>query len=218
MKKGLVVIIFSIWELISSLNLKANNLQQRFDRMSDTVIKEIPLDRKGRPSMLYESIKLIAFKMNLDTLENGFDSLQIRLWYGYAKTDSGQLVVLKRLNHKWTAELFLLVYHLSEKGNAFKSITQNSTLREPKSGWRSFIKNLLALGIMTLPDMRKISNYPDIADGNSISVEVANINKYRFFKYLEPIIAQKESLEAKRMEQVVDLVEYEFDFIRLRKL
>jgi len=187
-------------------------------KLVDTVKRDIPVDKKGNKVLSYISKVRATSLLKLDTLENGFDSLQIRIWYGYARIDSGQLFVLKNVNGKWNAEMLTLVYHMSRNEDSLLSIGKSSISGEPKSGWISFYNRLFKLKVMSLPDMRKISNYPDIADGNGISIETAIISKYRYYSYQEPIYAQERVKEARNIEQILELIESEFDFKRLRKL
>src|SRR5215212_3032051 len=62
----------------------------------DTVVKDIPLTYKGQLADYYYDKLKVEKKLQIDSsIHNGFDSLQIRLWYGYARTDSGQIVIIK---------------------------------------------------------------------------------------------------------------------------
>ena len=218
MKKKLFrfFIVACLVGLLFSCNAQAGNTHTK--ELADTVMRDIPLDKKGKPTLSYLSKVQIAAQLKLDTLENGFDSLQIRIWYGYARTDSGQLVIIKNINNKWTAELFTLLYHLNENGNTLKSISKNVVLREPNSGWENFTSNLFELQIMGLPDFRKIINYPDIADGNGVSIEIATTKQYRYYLYQEPKMVQDKIKQAKKIEEILELIEDEFNFKRLRKL
>ena len=219
MNKGILVIAVCIMELVVSCNGQTESNEFKENRkLADTVVKDIPLNKKGRPSSYYQNKSNVENKLGLKSLENGFDSLQIRLWYGYAFKDSSQLVVLRNSNGKWTSELFTLVYHLNENGDALKSISKEIITRDPKSGWGNFIDKVLKLQITTLPDMNKIKDYPDFADGDDIIIEAAAKKYYRIYSYKEPNQVQFKIKEAKNIERILELIENEFDFKRLRKL
>lgn len=209
--------ILCVTVLCCFTEIRADIYQAPSVTSTDTVIQEIPRDSRGRPSLSYLSDVESARNLKLDTLQNGFDSLQIRIWYGYARNDSGQLVILKRTNDRWSAELFNLVYNLNKKGDSLISIDKTVVHREPRSGWRFFAGKLFRSGIMTLPDMRSISNYPDIADGNGVSVEVSTKDKYRYYVYQEPAEASTRVKEAADMEYILRLIEDQLHFKRLKK-
>lgn len=219
MKKRILVIAVCITELLVSCNGQTgiNGFNENREPV-DTVVKDIPLNKKGKPSSYYRNKNSVENKLGLKSLENGFDSLQIRLWYGYAFKDSSQLVVLKNTKGKWTSELFTLVYHLNENGDTLKSISKDMIIREPKSGWRNFIDKVLKLQVTTLPDKSKIKDYPDFVDGDDIIIEAATKKYYRIYSYKEPNHVQFKIKEAKNMEQILVLIESEFGFKRLRKL
>jgi hypothetical protein len=87
----------------------------------------------------------------------------------------------------------------------------------PASGWRKFSRQLFDLNIIDLPDMRKIKNYPPIADGDGIAIEVANKHKYRFYGYQQPDVVQKKVPQAKKIEAIMNLIDDEFRISRVRK-
>src|SRR5437762_516793 len=106
--------------------------------------KEIPCYASGKKDIFYTAIRKFEKIANLDTLENGFDSLQIRIWYNYAKTRSGKKIFsIKRQNKNWTGTLY------TDFTDSIKNVI-------PKSGWSSFMKKLFSDDIMTLPNMDEI--------------------------------------------------------------
>lgn len=63
----------------------------------NSVIKDIPTYKSGdtsrsRMKLTYEE------RLNLKSLENGYDSLQIRIWMENGFSDKGQLVILRYTN------------------------------------------------------------------------------------------------------------------------
>lgn len=219
MKRKILVIVVCIIELAASCSDKAegNNFNKKKE-FTDTITRDIPLDKKGRPSSYYRNKSNVENKLGLNTLENGFDSIQIRLWYGYAFKDSSQLVVLENSNGKWEAKLFTLVYYLNENGDKLDSISKDIITREPKSGWQNFINKVIKLDLTTLPDKSKIKDYPDFSDGDDVIIEAATKKSYRIYSYKEPNQVQLKIKEAKNMEQILEFIENEFSFNRLRKL
>ena len=185
---------------------------------SDTFKKDIPLDKRGRPKLFYESIRAAEEKMGLTLIEDGFDSLQVRIWYAYAFKDKAQVVIFKRTDRKWIAELITFKYNFNEKGDSVTSIKQDIKYGNPVSGWNDFTNEISTLGITSLPDKSHIESYPDFADGDDIIIEVATKKYYRIYSYKEPNKVQFKIQEAKQIEQILKLIEREFDFKRLRKL
>lgn len=185
---------------------------------TDTVIKDIPLKRNGKLPAYYLNKPNVERQLGLNTLENGFDSIQIRIWYGYAFIDTSQLVILKNNNQEWVAELITFKYHTDNSIDSVKAIDKTSVKSQPKSGWSNFINKLFSLKITELPDFSKVKNYHDIMDGDDVIVEISTVNSYRIFSYKEPRHFKERIPEAKRMELILELVEDEFGFLRLRKL
>src|ERR1700743_326157 len=72
--------------------------------------RQIPRLKNGKPPSYYLNKQRGEHLMGLQSLENGFDSMQLRFWYGYARTDSSQLVVITRKNQQWSAHLFTFMY------------------------------------------------------------------------------------------------------------
>lgn len=217
--RNLIIIICLI--IFASCNEQKNHNPIVGDKkVFDTVIKDIPLNKNGKPYGYYRNKPNVENKLGLSTLEKGFDSLQIRLWYGYSSNDRSQLVILKNNNQEWSAELFTLEYQFDSNTDTITSISKSSIIREPASGWSNFSRRLFDLQIMTLPDEDKIRDYPDLMDGNGIIVELATRKLYRVYSYKEPnyIYNRKKIKEAYNMESILNLIEQEFNFKRLKKI
>ncbi len=214
--------IFIFFETLISCNAQPHyNHKYSTERNQtfDTVIKkDIPLDKKGSPRSYYRNKKAVEEKLGIATLENGFDSLQIRIWYGYAFNDSSQLIILKNVTGKWSGELFSLIYMMNQEGDSIESINKVIVNGEPKSGWKYLIEKIINLNILTLPDYHTLSDYNQTADGDAVIIEVSTKNVYRIYSYQEPHMFQDKHWQAKNMEQILGLIEEEFNFKRLRKL
>jgi hypothetical protein len=214
-----LIILLPFIQLIFSCQGKGSRaVESKEILQTDTMIKDIPLNKRGNPYSYYKNKSGVENKIGLSNLENGFDSLQIRVWYAYASCDTSQLFLLKRKEGKWAAELYTLIYRLNESDGSLMSIDKEVLIKTPKSGWQSFTGKIVELGIASLPDSKKIAGYPDFADGNSIIVEVSSGFKYRIYSYKEPSKVMDEINEARKIEEILKLIESEFDFTRLRKI
>ena len=77
--------------------------------------KEIPTYKNGEVDLFYQLKKQKEKQLKLDSLESGFDSLEIRIWYDYALLINRELIVIKRANGKWSAEKYEMVVHTKNK-------------------------------------------------------------------------------------------------------
>ncbi|HLK28670.1 MAG TPA: hypothetical protein VKT28_08815 [Puia sp.] len=210
-------LIFFFLSMGAFFNGCEGQIQQCQKKMtSDSVNKEVPVSKSGKPYSYYQNKSKVESALGLKTLENGFDSLQIRIWYSYAFSDSFQLVIIKRTENEWMCNLLSGKYNFETESNQIKSIEKTIHSKTPISGWNNFVVKLIKLNITTLPDENRISNYPEFADGDNIVVEISTKNNYRIYSYTEPEKTQNEIQEAKNLEAILFLIEREFDFKPLR--
>jgi hypothetical protein len=180
------------------------------DNDSRSFIREIPTDADGKPDLFYRLSQQEAKQLKLENLQNGYDSLQIRIWYDASLTNSCALLVIKRTNSVWSATW----YAMSVDWNAYE-LTKNITGKQEKTltpihGWDNFIKQLSALKIETLPNMRDIPGLKDHwEDGDACNVEIATKKKYRFYSYHLPEKFQDKYWQAKNMVDILNLVRKE---------
>ncbi|MGH2564074.1 MAG: hypothetical protein ACRDE5_06160 [Ginsengibacter sp.] len=190
----------------------ANNFE---NNMIDTVIRDIPLNKYGEPSFFYKNKPEIEDQLGLVSLEDGYDSLQIRLWFSYAFIDSSQLVTVRNNKNKWSIELVTFLTNYTND----KVVIENKRVipKYPKSGWQDFTNKLFQLQILTLPDESKIPKYSMFTDADRIVVEIATTKEYRIYQYQGPMIAHDDIWQIKNMGAILKLIENEFSFKRLRR-
>jgi hypothetical protein len=174
---------------------------------TDTLKKEIPTYKDGTEDLFYKLKQQKATQLRLDSLESGYDSLQIRIWYDYALLTQRDLVIIKQTNGKWSGEF----YELNAVWNAFKNsdtITGKKIKSViPKSGWDTFIKKLFDLKIMTLPDMDSIPGLQDNwTDGVTYNFEIATKKEYRFYGYHLPEKFEDKFWQAKNITEILKLI------------
>lgn len=197
------IIILVSFGLVCCKDKVQKNQNQRFTY-------DVPSDGMGKGS-LFESIKLIRDSLKLDTLENGYDSLQIRIWLGYSFTYKQQLIILKNHKGNWNAYYFEIKPHYYERTDSLISFEKYVAKKNPKMLWQDFIKTLYSYKILTLPDYSRIKGYKAPAlHGNGIVIEVSDMHSYRLYSYPLPKLAQEFS-EAKNIENILNLLTQEFD-------
>ena len=180
---------------------------------SDTTkfTKEIPTWRNGEPDLFYKLTQQKVKQLNIDSLQNGYDSLQIRIWYDYSLINLRKLLILKRTNSIWTAT----ANSMTVEWNAFNLTetvkTQKIKTLTPKNGWNNFLSKIFGLQVQTLPNMNDIPGLSDgWTDGVSFNVEVATKKSYRFYGYHLPDKFQDKYWQAKNMVDILKLIETEF--------
>lgn len=208
--------IFSIFLSCNSMNDKSFNRTINIQSI-DTFKVDIP-DKKESPQNVLKRLHQANLLLQFENLENGFHDLQIRLRFGYSRKDTSQFVIFKKINSKWSALLINADYVLNFNQDSVIRINKDQRIKEPKSGWPIFEKKIIDLGILNLPDETKIQNYPQYADGDVLTVEIATPNLYRLYSYSEPLSSSKSIKEAKAIEEFLVFIDEEFDFKRLRNL
>ena len=172
----------------------------------------------GQFPSYYKNKPEVERDLGLNSLERGYDSIQIRIWYGYARTDSGQLVIIKKDLNGWRADFYYFKYYYNYAKKQMDSIGKRlDNSKIPKSGWKVFSVSLFGHNITTLADASRIKGYPDFADGNGVIIEVATMRHYRIYNYMVPHLA-KGVQQAEEIETILKLIRDQFDFQQLRNI
>jgi hypothetical protein len=169
--------------------------------------KEIPTYQNGGVDIFYELAKTKQKQLGLDSIENGFDNLQIRVWYDFALFRERKLVVITNKDTTWTATIYDLQVDWDGKTETILSKKVRQVI--PKSGWTSFSNKLLDLNILTLPNQDDVKGYSGGFDGRTYNIEIATKNQYRFYGYWEPQEYQDKFWQAKNMADILKLFETE---------
>ena len=173
--------------------------------------KEIPTWKNGEPDLFYKLTQQKVKQLTLDTLQSGFDSLQVRIWYDYSLVNLRKLLIIKRTNSVWTATTYTMTVDWDASNSTETVKTKKIETLNPKNGWDNFLKKLFILKIATLPNMDDIPELDDgWTDGISYNVELATKKQYRFFGYHLPDKFQDKYWQAKNMVDILKLIETEF--------
>ena len=197
-----ILILVILFILISCKGKALSNSPLAFVDTTKPFKKEIPTYQNG-VNIFYEMAKTKQKQLGLDSIENGFDNLQIRVWYDFDLVKKRKLVVITNKNGNWTAT----VYDLQVDWDGHTETILSKKLKQvtPKSGWADFSKQLMNLQILTLPDQDDIPNYAEGMDGRTYNVEVATKTQYRFYGYWEPREHQNKFWQAKNMSDILKL-------------
>lgn len=133
-----------------------------------------------------EGIVQVRDSLRLDTLENGYNTLQIRLWaappFGYRQ----QVFILKKQQGQYSARLVTFTPRLSPKRDSLLGYSMYEQFPLISIDWDKFMHALNNCNIATLPDQTTLLNYTHPLDGVNYIVEVATQNSYRLYTYHEP--------------------------------
>lgn len=191
-----------------SRNLSFSNL--------DSVTKDIPYLSNHKPLTQYLLKDAGEKQEGFETLENGFDSLAIRITYEATIEPIGQVVELTKAKSTWNAQLFLIHYALTGP-NKDSVIVVKKEVRTalPKSGWDTFINKLFNLQILTMKIDPRLSDSDVMGSGSGFVFQVATKNRYRYYFYYPIGINKDEFWQARKLDSALELIEKEFDFPRI---
>ena len=169
--------------------------------------KDIPINKYGDSSWYYKRIhEVLLSRVHLPELRNGFDSLQIRVWYSGYKNDDMRILIIKK-QKDWSAVMYRI--QLFPEVDSIKSIKSEIITTPPRSGWVNFLKELIDLEILTLPDYKSFNKYPDCTtSGEDVTVEIATINKYRIYSY--PCVRGNPSPVLDKINRIFSFINSEF--------
>lgn len=186
---------------------KSNQIPVTFIDTLNFFKREIRTDSDGQPDLFYTLAKSKQNQLGLDSLENGFAGLQIRVWYDFSRSTERRLVVIKNMDTTWTATVYNM--NVNWDGESETIIKKDVKQVTPKSGWGNFAKQLLDLKIVSLPDMKNIPGFDVGKDGKMFNVEIASKNQYRFYGYWEPDQYSNKYWQAKNMAEILELFKVE---------
>ena len=198
--KNIYYIVLLLIFLSTGCNRQANIDKELlgFNNITKYFIREIPTNPRGKIDAFFASTKEKQKLLGLESLENGFDGLQIRIWFDVVNIDKQKLVNITYKNLIWTTTVYDL-------------ITKTKRILIPKSGWINLSNNLLNLKILTLPNGDEILNCGGGGgDGSTYNIEIATINHYRYYSYWEPQLYTQTCWLAKNIKEVLSLITKEF--------
>lgn len=179
-------------------------------------ITEIPLEKRGRdsgkPSIFYGYKQRYCRWIHFDSLETGFDSIQIRVWLGCDLCKLKHVVIIENTDLRWSAKLVTIgpVRPNSSEDDSRVDLI-GVTACTPSHGWDYLLNKMKQLRIAELPNGRDIGCTSCI-DGTSYLFEIATRYKYRFLNYGCPEDCADKVWQAKNVLTFAHLLEEEFGF------
>lgn len=178
---------------------------------NDPFVKSIPTDNKGNPIKAYEFKTALSEKLKLNSIESGFDSIKLRIWFSPLNTDSIYMLELHNANKsKCFARVWKYKLKFSDNRQFIDSAYGEIYQTSPKSGWNFLLSRLFELGVTTMPDGDKLKRITTTGSAG-IAVEVSTKTSYRFYHYLDPDIYDESITEARNMKLILQLLEQQID-------
>lgn len=173
----------------------------------DGITRDIPRYIGGSYDIFYLLAKDKQKQLGLDSLENGFHDLQIRIWYDHSLVKERKLIIISNKDSIWTAT----IYEMQVEWDGVSETVVSKKVRDasPKAGWPTFSRRILELQILTLPTQDDVEGYSAGDDGTTYNVEVATKNSYRFYSYWEPHGYKDRFPEARNMSAILELLDKE---------
>jgi hypothetical protein len=158
--------------------------------------------------------KLIAVAAGLDSIYNGYDDMQIRIWLGHSLAIKHDIIILKFKNNKWSGERLAYTHVKITRHEATIKILSDE-LVTPKSGWESFFTKVEYLQVFKyLQEQTDTTHFygGGGADGIDYTFELATKNQYHSLSYGNPEEGSSKNEMAKHILAFADLMEKEFNF------
>jgi len=192
---------------------------KEFNIISDTIVKDLPKLKPVEQSAAYSSSDLKNKRAGFSSMENGADSIKIRVWYLYQVGHTEHVVEIENINKKWVFSQYILTFKYDQIHDSVIFVGKTVQHKNPNSGNERFIQKLFELEILTLPSSESISDYSgaNAIDAGRVDVEIASENKFRFYSYDDPF-RHYSNRNAKKMEDIMTLIEKEFNFKRVEIL
>lgn len=138
-----------------------SKIKNQIQPSSDSVVREIPKFFQGKEWVQYFSA--LQSSLNIESLQNGVNEWQIRLWVAHAVydyKDSAQLIVFSKETDRNSGILYTYVVREKQQSEIPDIETAGRFVSlVPKWGWMNFIDSLNKLEVFTLPDHTKINGY-----------------------------------------------------------
>jgi hypothetical protein len=153
----------------------------------------------------------IEGKLGLESIENGSEGVEIRIWRGYgALVNKEDLLAIRNTDSGWRSVYFTYKFAINDTADATSIDHIQATKKTPVSGWTKLWQNIVNLGVLELPSYELLKNYSISTDADGATIEYADRNNYRIFVYPDPY-NNKKIPEANKITELLLLLEKEFE-------
>ncbi len=202
-RTGFLILILVVLATTVVLVVNRNTATEHVQSLSrrQTLQLDIP-DSPWEPAFftaLEERTRAVGLP-SLRTVPLPEHDLEVRFWHDRLEVVGG--VVIRRTGHEWSAGR---IYQMED---SLPSSARLVALDQPKSGWDVLWNDLVAGGILTLPDSSRAQCPAEALDGISYVVETNVDGKYRTYMYSNPQLMK--CPEAKQLLQLEETIRQEF--------
>ncbi len=174
--------------------------------------------------LLYLKKKNITDELNIKSIENGADSLEIRLWAMAGAAKGGEVYIIRKTKYKWNCYHYWFIERVAEQDNLNRKSYTLDELADagldtfwikkeaPRSGWNGFLTKL------NESDLYKLDSYKDESlevvekiNNYSFMIEYALKNKYRLYWYSCSDI-YRDCQRCEEMVEALNVFNSEFNF------
>jgi hypothetical protein len=175
---------------------------------------------KGRPSIVkvirtdtasswnhFHNVRQLSKQLKLEPIEDGFDSLQIRIWFDHSMAMRKHVIIIERNNDKWKGRLYEMNVGYVDTLNYNLVEHYKKKNVKPVSGWQQFINELYQYKIQELSDTSGSGT-----DGMTYCVEILTARSYIYYSFWEPEFIKDHNSQSANMVNIIALLEREFKF------
>jgi hypothetical protein len=189
---------------------------------TDYLIPDIKNNRANR--LLFVKRQRITDELNIKSIEEGVDTLEIRLWAMAGTAKGGEVYIIRKSRSDWNCYHYWFIERLAVPDIPEK---QSYSLEElsaagldtfwikketPRSGWDRFISKLNATEFYNLESFNVVSTaVKENITSYSFMIEYAMKKKYRLFMYNCSDIYQG-CQQCQQMTGIFGVFDNEFDF------
>lgn len=197
-------ILFVVMALASC---SQSNRHANTNKSKQPVVMDIRSDTTGYE---FHNVRELSRQLKLKAVDNGFDSLQIRVWFSHSLALIKHLVIIERQNDEWKGKLYEMNvdYVDTLDYNLVKQYKKKNI--DPVSGWHHLITELYQNNILELS-----GNSGGGADGMAYSVEIVTAGTYTYYCFHDPEVVIDRNGES-NMANIIALLEREFNFTAVK--
>jgi hypothetical protein len=209
MKKN-IIILFCVTALASCNGQGTSNQQANTIKSIQPITKEIRTDTTSSWNE-FNNVRQLSRQLKLEPVEDGFDSLQIRIWFNHSMAKKKHLVIIERQTDEWKGRLYEMNVGYVDTLNYNIVEHYNKKNIKPVSGWQQFISELYQYKIQEL-----LGNSGGGADGMAYCVGILTAGSYVYYSFWDPEFTKDRNGQSANMVNIIALMEREFKFNPLK--